>query len=192
MAIDNPTPGQIIQGISYNHNSSVKLPGCVVRLYDKDDGKLVESTISDDNAEYKFGLAPANWEVISYKPDDGTANIIQGSHALGEDAEVVTYFLEGALLDHDTDFIKIKPPQPTLKKHIKELGIWSEDLATKPCRFEIRNAADGAGEVIPVYLEVGDTYQYNVGNLTTDDYFYLRTHFTGTGLYNVRIDIWWV
>jgi len=181
--------GSCIKGVTYNRAGDVILPNCKVRLYDRDTGVLVGEATSNGVGEYGFGAAPQNYFVTAYREDDGTVGISQGSHVGSVSFETAVFHLEGEILDANTDLIKIKLPAATAVT-VHYFNVISTGVISKSARFEIRNAVNGGGSCIKAIINSGDSSGYGVGNLTTTDFYWIRSIFPGAGLYGLNFEIW--
>lgn len=171
-----------LSGKVRNSQGKLKISSAVVRLYRTDTGALIDDTTSDSLGEFEFtGLDdfdPYNLFVLAYTNDFKAA--------IGDVRKSYIYDLQHIykdIIDTNTDILIVEPPYSGCR--LIQVEIESTILSTGTGSIEIRNAASGAGSAITVSITNGAYKWSNTGDLTTSDYFYIRSVNPGGNLSDV-------
>jgi len=161
-----------IQGKIKNSSGERKISLATVRLYRKDTGAFIDDTTSDTLGEFTFtGLtdfSPYELFALAYT-DNFKAAIgdVRKSYIYDE------HHIYGDVIDTDTDILVVEPPYTGCR--LIKVSIESSILSSGIGSIDIRNASSGGGSGITVSITNGLYRWSNTGDLTTVDYFYVRS-----------------
>jgi len=180
---------QIFEGSVLDSEGKVRISGAEVRLYDKSTGALVDTTTSDSDGRWSISVSeavesPWRYFAIAYTDefDAGIVDIEKVYH-------ILNFLIVDEIVDSNVDLIKIDLPN-IQDITIRKLVVHTMQNVPGNGSIEIRNAADGGGSGFSVNITAGNNRFEGTGDLTTSDYFYIRS-VTPCGLNNVVFSVYY-
>ena len=166
--------GESVTGRTLNFSGLLGIQSAIVRLYRKDTGALVSSTVSGSDSRFSIAtgadvVAPFNYFLIAYATD-----FRAGITDIKKSYLVVNYFISLNLSDTNQDLIRVTPPD-SVRNVLRKVAISFPGNATNDGTLEVRNGENGAGSGISVSITAGSRYFSNTGDLRANPiYFYIR------------------
>ena len=175
-----------ITGKVRNPLSSLSISSAIVRLHRKDTGVLLSSTTSDTLGDFSFSttdFAPYNLFLISYK-----TGLYAGVLDIRKSYIHIPYHIYNAITDINTDLIIVDPPTTGTIRLVKVI-IESTTLSTSAGTLGVYNTSSGGGSGIVVSITSGAYKWSNTGEITTSNYFYIRSISPAQGVSNATITL---
>lgn len=174
----------VILGETLNFDGTVRVGSSLVRLYRKDTGAYVDSTTSDADAKWSISVG-AVAEPFKYFALGWNSQMDAGIGDIRKMYHTVTYHLHPALVDNGSDLIKVDIPD-VVQTRVVQLILSSPQNAPDNGQVSIFGQAGGVGDSIDVTVTAGSNYFSQTGNISTSDYFYIRS-VTGCGMHNTTL-----
>ncbi len=163
--------GESVTGRTLNFSGLLGIQSAIVRLYRKDTGALVSSTVSGSDSRFSIAtgadvVAPFNYFLIAYATD-----FRAGITDIKKSYLVVNYFISLNLSDTNQDLIRVTPPD-SVRNVLRKVAISFPGNATNDGTLEVRNGENGAGSGISVSITAGSRYFSNTGDLRANPIYF--------------------